>query len=51
VTLLRRARAAGAFRFPRQQAGLKKDPDFAPLRARGDWQKFLKELSRYPVSR
>jgi serine/threonine-protein kinase len=50
VALLRRAKAAGSFRLPREQAALKNDPDFAPLRARGDWQKFLEELPQPPVS-
>jgi serine/threonine protein kinase/tetratricopeptide (TPR) repeat protein len=44
LALLRRARAAGFFKDPAKVAHLKQDTDFAPLRPRDDFQKFVAEL-------
>ena len=44
VAFLRRAQAAGFFKDPAKVAHLKQDTDFAPLRPREDFQKFVAEL-------
>jgi hypothetical protein len=44
VAFLRRAQAAGFFKDPVKVAHLHQDTDFAPLRPRDDFQKFVAEL-------
>jgi serine/threonine-protein kinase len=49
VTLLRRARDAGYFRWPGVIERLRTDPDLAPLASRPDYQRFLRELLASPA--
>jgi tetratricopeptide (TPR) repeat protein len=44
VTLLRRAHAAGRYREPRAAEQLRADADFAPIRERAEFQKFVSEI-------
>jgi tetratricopeptide (TPR) repeat protein len=44
--LLRQANAADFFRHPMNRARLRKEPDFAPLKSREDFQKLLSEVER-----